>query len=109
MTCRDEIIPRRVLSPESSILSWACRKLCDKVDLLSVTPDAQRQPRSGRLPGDNFDQFVGIANRKAGGPRHMIADFQAGNFGHAIADHPVDAGRAVAVDQRNAEPWTVRR
>jgi hypothetical protein len=81
----------------SSILSRARRKFGDKVDLLPVTPDAQRQPRPGRLPGNNFDQFVGISNRKASGPRHMIPDFQARNFGHAIADHPVDAGRSVAV------------
>src|SRR5215467_9815490 len=102
----DAVTSRRIPSPASPILSRARRKFSDQVDLLPVTPDAQRQPGSGRLPSDNFDQFVGISNRKAGGPRHMIPDFQARNFGHAVADHPVDAGRSVAVHQRDTEPWT---
>jgi hypothetical protein len=91
----------------SSIRPWTRRKFGDEIDVLAITPDAQGQPRSGRLPGDHFDQFVGLSDGEAGGAYDLIPDFQAGNFGYALVHHPVDAGRTIAFHQRDAEPWTL--
>ena len=91
------------LTPLSSTLCQTRRKLGDEVDLLSVTPDAQRQPGSGRLPADDFDQIVRISSLQAGRPHHEIPGFQAGNLGHAIVGNPVDARCPVARYQYDAE------
>src|SRR5262249_61860485 len=94
---------------DSSIPPRTRRKLGDQVDLLSVTSDAQRQPGSGRLPGDGVGQLARSSHLHAGSPHHIIPGFQACNFSHAITDYPADAGRTIAVYQHDAEPWTLRR
>ena len=64
--------------------------------------------KGSQVPGAcrpiDFDQFVGISHLQAGGPHHQIPGLQAGDFGDAVADHPVDARRTVAVHQHDAEP-----
>lgn len=95
------------IAATSPIGSRTRRKLGDEIDVLAIAPDAQWQPRSGRLPGDHFDQFVRLLDSEAGGPHDLIPHFQAGNFGYAVADHPVDTRGTIAFHQRNAEPWTL--
>src|SRR5579862_5429240 len=78
-------------SPSSSVRPRAGRELGDHVDLLSVAPDAQGQPGSGRLPADHLNEIVRRPHLQAGSARDDIPGLQAGTFGDAILDHLVDA------------------
>jgi hypothetical protein len=75
----------------------------EDVDLLAVTPNAQREPRSGRLSGNDFHQVPGLSNLQAGGPHDLIAGFQASRLRYAVVDHPVDARHTIALVERDAE------
>src|SRR5262245_9942573 len=85
------------------------RELGDDLDHLAVAPDAERQPGAGRLPADDVDDIVGAAHVEPGGAHDVVARFDAGRLRHAVADDAVDARRALALHQLDAEPGPLDR
>src|SRR5262245_25978005 len=96
---------KSVWAPAGALpLPRARRKLGDDLDLLTVAPDAQRQPCARRLPADDVDEIVGAAHLGAGSAHHMIASLQASRLGDAVVHHAIDARSTLALDQLDTEP-----